>query len=102
MAKIDRARDHLRLFLATDWGVLEDHPDLVAAQEAGKAKEGFEAALEHLADDSDEQLKTWLGESQSTAEALETALQNQDTVQATQHFEVLQKACKTCHADYRN
>jgi cytochrome c556 len=102
MAKIDRARDNLRLFLAADWGVLEDHPDLVAAQEARKAKEGFEATLDKLADDSDEQLNSWLAESLSTAEVLETALQSQDTVQATKHFEALQKACKTCHADYRN
>jgi protein tyrosine phosphatase (PTP) superfamily phosphohydrolase (DUF442 family)/cytochrome c556 len=102
MAKIDRGRDNLKLFLAADWGVLQDHPDLVATQEAKKVKEGFEASLENLADDSDEQLKTWLGESRSTAEALETALQSQDTAQATKHFESLQKACKTCHADYRN
>jgi protein tyrosine phosphatase (PTP) superfamily phosphohydrolase (DUF442 family) len=102
MAKIDRARDNLKLFLAADWGVLEDHPDLVAAQEARKIKEGYEAALENLADDSDEQLKSWLGESRSTSEVLETALQGQDKLQATQHFDKLQKACKTCHADYRN
>jgi protein tyrosine phosphatase (PTP) superfamily phosphohydrolase (DUF442 family) len=102
MAKIDRARDNLRLFLAADWGVLEDHPDLVATQEARKTKEGFEAALENLAEESDGQLKTWLGESQSTAEALETATQSQKAGQATKHFEALQEACKTCHADYRN
>jgi protein tyrosine phosphatase (PTP) superfamily phosphohydrolase (DUF442 family) len=102
MAKIDRARDNLRLFLAADWGVLEDHPDLVATQEARKIKEGFESALENLAEDGDKQLKTWLSESQSTAEALETAAQRQETAQATKHFEALQEACKTCHAKYRN
>jgi cytochrome c556 len=101
MAKIDRGRDNLRLFLAADWGALSDHPDLVAAQEAKKVREGFEAALETLADDSDEQLESWLAESQSASEALETALQSQEKPQATQHFDTLQKACKTCHTEYR-
>ena len=64
--------------------------------------EESEAALKNLADDSDEQLKSWLEESRSTSEALETALPGQDRSQATQHFDKLQKACKTCHADYRN
>jgi hypothetical protein len=102
MAKIDRATDNLKLFAAADWGVLDDHPDLAAAQEARKAKEGFEASLEKLAEESDEQLRSWLGESLSTAEVLEAALQRQDTVQTTEHFEALQEACKTCHANYRN
>jgi cytochrome c556 len=102
MAKIDRAHDNLKLFVAADWGILQDRRDLVATREAKKVKEGFEASLENLADGSDEQLKTWMGESLSKADALETALQSQDTAQATQHFGALQKACKTCHADYRN
>jgi len=102
MAKIDRANDNLDLFRAARWETRSDHPDLAAIQEARKIREGFDAAVKTAGEGTDERLKTWLGESHSAAAALESALQAADKPQATKHFATLEKACKTCHAEYRN
>jgi len=60
----------------------------------------FEAALENLADDSDG--RVLVGRVTVHVRGARNRIEGQDKLQATQHFDKLWKACKTCHADYRN
>lgn len=102
MAKLDRGADHLELCRDANWSVPQDHPDLVASQEAQKVREGMQAALESLPDGADDRLRVWFAESLAIAQALETALKQGNHPVAEKRFELLDQSCNKCHREYRN
>lgn len=102
MAKIDRNFDNLKLCQQAGWSVPDDHPDLVAQQEALILKEGLRETARNLVEDSDARFKTWLSESEALAEQVEIALRQKDPARATMQMKLLEDSCKRCHGKYRN
>jgi len=107
MAAIDRTWDRMKLARAADWGAPEDHPDLVAANEAQALVEGLEASLrkppqEYL---TDAEFLRQLEESTRAARALRDGLGEGVAVSAEDleaRFEEVRSSCKSCHLDYRD
>ena len=102
MAAIDRVWDRLGLIEAAGWTTPADHPDLVPAQEAGQLHDLFRTVLADnaLAGEPDE-LRAWMGEAATTADALEQALVTGHVSDARARFATLNDRCKTCHNAYR-
>jgi len=102
MAKIDRAKDNLKLCDDAGWTTPKDHPDIAPAQEALLLKEGFHESGRHLAAAYDRDFKRAMAESERLAAQLEAALRSDDQEAAEQHFAALLSRCKSCHAEHRN
>ncbi len=102
MARLDRAFDELKLSREADWGVPAEHPDLVPLAEATLVREQFHESARLLSGKRDARFKQWLSEAEAISRELEAALKTADKPQATQSFQRLEKACKQCHAAYRN
>jgi len=102
MANIDRRIDLLKFCRDAGWSVPSQHPDVVPAQEALLIKEALHESARHLGNNDDEQFRKWLTESESCAQALETALRAAGHNDATRAFQKMEQSCKQCHAKYRN
>ena len=104
MAKIDRAKDHLKLMSNQQWQPPQHHPDLVAVQQALLVKESFRETNRQLAQDdlADPKLLQWMRQAESVAEELQVALTKQDIQSANALFKTMQSQCQQCHSQYRN
>lgn len=102
MAKIDRAKDNLKLSQQAKWSVPPDHPDIVPTQEALILKEALHETGRNLSGDYDDEFTVRLKESEEIAIALEAALNNNRPQAASQHFERMLQSCKACHVKYRD
>ena len=102
MAQIDRAKDNLALAQAANWSAVEEHPDIVAAQEALILREALHETGRHLSGDYAPEFKVLLEESESTAGDLELALKRQQYEAADLHFGQLLKSCRQCHSRHRD
>jgi protein tyrosine phosphatase (PTP) superfamily phosphohydrolase (DUF442 family) len=103
MAGVDRQWDNLKLCRDSKWESPRDHPDLSPLQEAVLLREALhEAGRTTPADRFDERFRTWLSEAESLAAEIEANLKNSNHREAGRGFELLDQACKRCHAAYRN
>ena len=104
MAKVDRAKDRLKLMSKLQWLTPKHHPDLVAVQQALLVKEAFRETNRHLAQNglADPKLLQWMSEAESVAEELQVALTKQDIPSANALFKTMQSQCQQCHSEYRN
>jgi protein tyrosine phosphatase (PTP) superfamily phosphohydrolase (DUF442 family) len=102
MAQIDRAKDNLALAKEAKWSAVEDHPDIVAAQEAIILREGLHETGRHLTADYDQAFANLLAESEAIAIDLEAAIKSGQHAAADQHFNKLITSCKSCHVKYRD
>ena len=103
MAAVDRQWDIVKLCRDAGWEAPRDHPDLTPKQAALLVREALhEAGRTTPAERFDEPFRTWLREAESMAGRIEEDLQNADRQAAGRRFEILDQACKRCHARYRN
>lgn len=102
MAHIDRAKDNLALAKEASWSGVEEHPDLVASQEALILREALHEFARHRTNDDDEVFVNLLAETESIAIELESAIKLHDHKAADEHFVRLLKSCKQCHVKYRD
>lgn len=104
MAQIDRASDHLKMCQAADWQAPAEHPDLAPQQEALLLREGFHEALRQLSEvhRSDSRFVGWLTKAEQRARTLEFALEQRNTLDATDLITGLGNSCQQCHAAYRD
>jgi hypothetical protein len=102
MSQVDRSFDNLKLCREANWGVPQDHPDLVASQEALLLTEGLHEAGRNMGDEFDEQFKTWLTQAETEATNLRTDLQKHDANAANERLLLLERSCKQCHQMYRD
>ena len=103
MAGVDRAWDHLKLMAKNGWRAPSDHPDLVAAAEAGVVADH----LRTLIDDEEsvaygEAFQNDMARSAREASELEAALVDRDLSLADVRFEALGASCNACHDTHRN
>ena len=99
MARIDRAKDHLRVLADHGWAVPPTHPDLVVAREIAAIREGFTESLRFVESDAPADLLEGLREAERQARALEAA--ESDGERAQKLAELL-RGCRPCHAEYRD
>lgn len=105
MALIDHAFENVKLVQKAGWSVPDDHPDLVALEEAGamhdhlRALADSEAIGKHPA-----KYHEMLSASIAVAAALEAALEAVpfDPAAADRFVELVGASCKDCHRAYRD
>lgn len=102
MARMDRSYDLLKLCRDADWSVPPGHPDLVPALQALQVREGFREIARNLVTDRDAEFQRRISEAEVLASALESAIRSGEPLDANQQIQLLEKACKQCHARYRN
>jgi protein tyrosine phosphatase (PTP) superfamily phosphohydrolase (DUF442 family) len=102
MAGLDRQWDNLKLCRDAGWRTPRDHPDLDPPQAALLVREAFTEAVRGLGTDPRPELKKWLADAQSQAQAIETDLAQARYEQLAPKLQALEQSCKTCHAKFRN
>lgn len=102
MAITDRAFEHLRLLAATGWHAPPEHPDLVAAAEAGILADSLRAALDDDAHAGDPDFRRRLIESVSLASRLEAMLVAGERAGAVALLPAIEADCAACHRVHRN
>lgn len=102
MANIDHAFDNVKLCQAAGWTTPEDHPDLVATQEALLVREGLHETARTLSTGYDEQFLIWMKEAETSAAEVESHLKANQFDSASAALDKLDQVCKRCHVQYRN
>lgn len=105
MALIDHAFENIKLVQQAGWSVPEDHPDLVALEEAGAMHDHLRALADSEATDHHPaKYHEMLSESIAVAAALEAALEAVpfNPAEADRFVELVEASCKECHRAYRD
>lgn len=104
MASVGRSHDHLKMLKAANWQRLDDHPDLVANQEALILSEGFRETLRFIEQSNpyDREFETQIRDNLALSEQLEMSLIAGDINTAERCFATIQSNCKQCHKAYRD
>jgi cytochrome c556 len=103
MIEIDQVFDNLKDIKGASWAAPAAHPDLVPAKEARRLADLF-AALQNDKDVAGrpEPFNAHLNKAQASAQALAEAMATAAGAVQDQHFDALNKSCKSCHATYRD
>ncbi len=103
MSEIDLAFDLVKQAKKAGWKAPKDHPDLFAPKETKRLALLF-ANLQSDADSKQlpTDYQTRLQHAIETTKALDTAVQANDLVTASELMEQIGKGCKQCHQTYRD
>jgi hypothetical protein len=112
MAAASRALDNLKLLRDAAWAAHPDHPDLVAANEAGRLADDMRRLVEHTDGerpaDAGEDYDRMMVRSAELGQALEDLLLARDTAAAptgealSAALTALSRSCDECHHVYRD
>lgn len=101
MAAMDRIWDRIKWCEEVGWQTPEDHPDVAPAHEALMLNERLRE-LVRLENEFDDDVLQGLHAAENSAKRLHEALKGGDTDTANEHFALLRKGCKSCHATHRD
>lgn len=102
MAAIARIFENLNRCHEANWVPLNDHADLMPAQEALLLKERLHEAVRNGCAGYDAEFQIWLTEAEHIAENLEGQLKSQRMKEAGRSVQALRESCHRCHQQYRN
>lgn len=104
MIAIDAAYDHLNEIKLSGWAVPKDHPDLVAADEAGKLTDHFRFSGEDpRAKVKGDDFTNQLAKAVASSTALEAGiLRKDDSNKLDALWAPVASSCKDCHKQYRD
>jgi len=103
MAKIGRARDHLKLCSNSNWETPPDHPDINPAHQALLLREGLYETVRALESSREYEKKMldWMRDAEQKARQFERSLKTGDSRTLPSTFATLQSHCTRCHHVYR-
>jgi hypothetical protein len=103
MASVGRHWDHLQSCRKANWRTPDNHPDLVATQEALLLREMLhEAGRATPGNRFDERFRQWLDEAETLATEIEEDLKQSRRAEIENRMQRLDQACKRCHRSYRD